>query len=188
MYSDNETSEDLLGFEDQVEDLLAIVTDPSMLPVTVGVLGDWGCGKSSLLKMATTRLRSAGALVVEFSPWRIETYDDAKTAMLSAVVDSISDQLPASDQSEESISRRSRAMAAVATLRRRVRWMRVAGLAAKHVVTMTAPSLDELDGLLREDSDEPVATTESVSRDFREEFEQLAASTQSLWATANEAA
>ncbi len=173
MYSDNETSEDLLGFEDQVEDLLAIVTDPSMLPVTVGVLGDWGCGKSSLLKMATTRLRSAGALVVEFSPWRIETYDDAKTAMLSAVVDSISDQLPASDQSEESISRRARAIAAVATLRRRVRWMRVAGLAAKHVVTMTAPSLDDLDGLLREENAEPVATTESVSRDFREEFEQL---------------
>jgi KAP family P-loop domain len=173
MYSDNETSEDLLGFEDQVEDLLAIVADTSMLPVTIGVLGDWGCGKSSLLKMAKVRLLRAGALVVEFSPWRIETYDDAKTAMLTAVVDSIAEQLPAGDQSPKGISHRARALEAIDKLRKRVRWMRVVGLAAKHVVTLTAPSLDDLDGLLCEDKDEPVATTESVSRDFRAEFEEL---------------
>src|SRR5665647_2672601 len=173
MYSDNETSEDLLGFEDQVEDLLAIVTETSMLPVTIGVLGDWGCGKSSLLKMAKVRLLRAGALVVEFSPWRIETYDDAKTAMLTAVVDSIADQLPAGDESPKGVSHRARALEAIDKLRKRVRWMRVVGLAAKHVVTLTAPSLDDLDGLLREDKDEPVATTESVSRDFRAEFEEL---------------
>jgi len=173
MYSDNETSDDLLGFEDQVEDLLAIVTDTSMLPVTIGVLGDWGCGKSSLLKMAKIRLRREGALVVEFSPWRIETYDDAKTAMLTAVVDSIEEQLPSDDQSPEGVSHRALALEAIAKLRKRVRWMRVVGLAAKHVVTMTAPSLDDLDGLLREDKEEPVATTESVSRDFRAEFEAL---------------
>ena len=45
MYSDNETSTDLLGFEDQVTDLCDIVLDPTLLPVTVGVLGDWGSGK-----------------------------------------------------------------------------------------------------------------------------------------------
>ena len=45
MCSDHETSEHLLGFEDQVEDLLAIVAETSMLPVTIGVLGGWGCGK-----------------------------------------------------------------------------------------------------------------------------------------------
>ena len=94
MYSDNETSEDLLGFEDQVEDLLAIVTDTSMLPVTIGVLGDWGCGKSSLLKMAKVRLLHAGALVHEFSPWLTETSDDAKTARPTAVVYRTAAQLP----------------------------------------------------------------------------------------------
>ena len=52
MYSDNETDVDLLGFEDQVHNLVRLVTDPAVLPVTAGVLADWGAGKSSLLKMA----------------------------------------------------------------------------------------------------------------------------------------
>ena len=54
--------------------------------------------------------------------------------------------------------------------------MRVAGLAAKHIVTLSAPTLDELDSLLTDDKDagnQP--SSESVSRDFRSEFEELVA-------------
>lgn len=179
MYSDNETRTDLLGFDDQVEDLVAVVMDPGMLPVTVGVLGDWGSGKSSLLRMAAERLRAAGALVIEFTPWRIENYDDAKTAMLTAVVDEIAAETPVAGGDDQDPSRYDRARQAVGRLRRRVRWMRVAGLAAKHVVTMSAPTLDDLDGLLRpedgDDEDQGTPSTESVSRDFRAEFEDLVA-------------
>jgi hypothetical protein len=175
MYSDNETDDDLLGFDDQVEDLLSLVLEPDLLPITVGVLGDWGSGKSSLLLMAAKRLREQGVLVIEFSPWRIESYDDAKTAFLAAVVDAVAEALPDDDANDP--SRLDRARAAVKSLHKRVRWMRVAGLAAKHVVTMTAPSLDDLDGLLRDDKAAPeAASSESVSRDFHAEFEALVAS------------
>ena len=45
MFHDNETDLDLLGVRGQVDDVCAVVTDPTMLPVTVGLLvGDWGPG------------------------------------------------------------------------------------------------------------------------------------------------
>ncbi|MBF4161022.1 KAP family P-loop NTPase fold protein [Nocardioides acrostichi] len=172
MYSDNETDVDLLGFEDEVHNIVDLVTDPTVLPVTAGILADWGAGKSSLLKMVAKELRSRDVVVVEFSPWRIETYDDAKTAFLSAVVEQVADHLP--DEPETPLARR--AAETLSMLRRRVKWMRVAGLAAKHIVTLSAPTLDELDGLLKDDKDagnQP--SSESVSRDFRSEFEELVA-------------
>lgn len=173
MYSDNETTQDLLGFDDEVHNVVEIVTNPKMLPVTVGVLGDWGSGKSSLLQMLAADLRKQKVIVVEFSPWRIETYDDAKTAFLSAVIEQAADHMPETNIVAEG---KKTAVEYLNGLRKRVRWMRVAGLAAKHIVTMTAPSLDDLDGLLKDDNDEAAQpSTESLSRDFRVEFEELIA-------------
>lgn len=175
MYSDNETHVDLLGFEDQVNDICSIVLDPDLLPVTVGVLGDWGSGKSSLLLMAEERLRGEGAIVVYFSPWRIEDYDDAKSALLDAVVHEVEANLPEEtlgEQVRESVIQK------LKSLRRRVRWLRAAGMAAKHMVTVTAPSLDELDGLLRDeglDDDADVPSTARLTQDFHEEFSAVVA-------------
>lgn len=58
MWSDNETRIDLLGFDHLVDALELVVTDPRMLPVTVGVAGDWGSGKTSLMWMDIAPLGS----------------------------------------------------------------------------------------------------------------------------------
>ena len=52
MWSDNETTTDLLGFDYLVDSLLVLLEEPKLLPLTVGVAGDWGSGKSSLMRMA----------------------------------------------------------------------------------------------------------------------------------------
>jgi hypothetical protein len=51
MWSDNETSNDLIGFQVHADLVRSVVTDDKMLPVTIGVFGDWGGGKTSIMKM-----------------------------------------------------------------------------------------------------------------------------------------
>lgn len=42
MWSDIETSKDLLGYTVHAELLKKIIMEPSNLPVTIGLYGDWG--------------------------------------------------------------------------------------------------------------------------------------------------
>ncbi len=44
MWADNETSEDLLGFKVHANLLVDVINDDKVLPVTIGVFGDWGSG------------------------------------------------------------------------------------------------------------------------------------------------
>jgi predicted KAP-like P-loop ATPase len=91
MWSDNETRVDLLGYDHLVDALELVLTDPKMLPVTVGVAGDWGSGKTSLMRMAEDRLGASEKIItVSFSPWRFEGYDDMKAALMAAVIQAIS--------------------------------------------------------------------------------------------------
>jgi predicted KAP-like P-loop ATPase len=98
MWSDNETTVDLLGFDYLVDSLEILLSQPNLLPVTVGVLGDWGSGKSSLLYMADERLSSSGEYVtVLFSPWRYQGYEDVKAALMSAVLAEVGRHIPQDD-------------------------------------------------------------------------------------------
>ncbi|MGO9177911.1 MAG: P-loop NTPase fold protein [Candidatus Limnocylindrales bacterium] len=92
MWADNETEIDLLGFDFLVDELLVLLTEPRLLPVTVGIAGDWGSGKSSLLAMTAIRLKAEKGdrvIVVRFNPWQYEDYDDVKSALMKAVVSSL---------------------------------------------------------------------------------------------------
>lgn len=120
MWADGETADDLLGFDVLVDELVVALTDPKLLPLTVGVLGDWGSGKSSLLRLVQAELEGiddAPYLCVQFSPWQYEDYEDVKIALLQAILQACRERnaLPAV---QEQISRLSRF---ASRLRRRAR-------------------------------------------------------------------
>lgn len=60
--SDNETKVDLLNNEPIARTIVDLLRNRPESPVTVGVHGDWGAGKSSVLEMieAEPRERRAG--------------------------------------------------------------------------------------------------------------------------------
>jgi hypothetical protein len=107
MWADNETEVDLLGFDFLVDTLFVALTEPRLLPLTVGLLGDWGSGKSSLMRITRQELLKirddeespARYLCVEFSPWQYEDYDDVKVALMTAVLDAV-DKRAGGDQQE----------------------------------------------------------------------------------------
>lgn len=99
MWSDNETTEDLLGFQVHADLIRSIVTDPNMLPVTIGVFGDWGSGKTSVMKMLEKSLNPDNykenseeqqeckrIACLYFNGWLFEGYDDAKSAILGSIL------------------------------------------------------------------------------------------------------
>jgi hypothetical protein len=90
VWADNETDLDLLGFDVLVDELMVALTEPRLLPLTVGVLGGWGSGKSSLLKITRAELEAVEGrpyVCVEFSPWQYEDYGDVKAGLMRAVLD-----------------------------------------------------------------------------------------------------
>lgn len=71
MWHDNETEIDLLGFGPLVDSVTYLARADALLPITVGVFGDWGSGKSSLMRMAHRRLaEDPTCICVSFSPWQ----------------------------------------------------------------------------------------------------------------------
>ncbi|HNT74666.1 MAG TPA: P-loop NTPase fold protein, partial [Anaerolineae bacterium] len=59
MLSDQPAEDDRLNFDPYAKTLAEIVSDPTTrTPLTIGVFGDWGYGKTSLMQMVRKRLRA----------------------------------------------------------------------------------------------------------------------------------
>lgn len=128
MWSDNETDIDLLDFKYMVNAVTSIVKSPGLLPATIGVFGDWGSGKSSLIKMVQKDLeQEEGILCLTFNGWLFEGYDDAKTALMGTILDEIVDHRKLNEK----------AQAIIKNLSKRIDWFRLLSYVGKKAVTFT---------------------------------------------------
>ena len=126
MWSDNETTTDLLGFRVHADLIRSVVTDSNLLPVVLGVFGDWRGGKSSIMKMIEQDLSSdehEDTACLYFNGWMFEGYEDAKTALLSSILIELGEHKRFGPKVRDKIT----------GLLKRVKWMEMAKLGVKHV-------------------------------------------------------
>ncbi|MEX6689197.1 P-loop NTPase fold protein [Danxiaibacter flavus] len=130
MWADNETSEDLLGFKVHADLLINIINDESVLPITIGVFGDWGSGKSSILQIVKEEFDGVDdkdSLCIHFNGWTFEGYDDAKAALLDSIVKELEGNKKISAEIKDTIKEKAR------KLWKSINWMRGAGMVMKNV-------------------------------------------------------
>ena len=90
MWSDNETSIDLLGFQHLTKAACDIVKNKRLLPATIGIYGDRGSGKSSLIQMVKAELeKDEDIVVLSFNGWLFEVFEDAKTALMGTILEEL---------------------------------------------------------------------------------------------------
>lgn len=92
MWKDSETIIDYLNFDYIIDAVVKLVLDEDLSPSSIGLYGDWGSGKSSLMKMVEQHLTSMDGksiLCIRFNGWLFEGYEDAKTALCGTILESI---------------------------------------------------------------------------------------------------
>lgn len=130
MWADNETAEDLLGFKVHADLLINILNDESVLPITIGVFGDWGSGKSSVLQIVKEEFEKdddKDSLCIYFNGWTFEGYDDAKAALLNSILKELEDNKKISAELKDTIKKKAK------KLWKSIDWMRGAGMVMKNV-------------------------------------------------------
>lgn len=91
MWKDCETNIDLLDFDYLVDVTKKIILNNDLTPSTIGIYGDWGSGKSSLMDMVMADLSTdRDILCLKFNGWLFEGYEDAKVALIGSILDEIS--------------------------------------------------------------------------------------------------
>ncbi|MBN8816525.1 MAG: NTPase KAP [Sphingomonas sp.] len=132
--ADSETKIDLLNNEAIAQSIIALLRERPGRPVTIGVHGDWGAGKSSILEMIEAGMVSHDrALCIKFNGWRFQGFEDAKIALIEGIVTAL----------VESRSLLAKAGETVKEVFKRIDWLKVArhagGLAVTAVTGLPTP-------------------------------------------------
>lgn len=139
--SDNETNIDLLSNESIAATIIKILLEYPERPVTIGVHGDWGAGKSSVLEMIDAGVANKdGVLCLKFNGWRFQGFEDAKIALLEGIVTGLLEERPALSKATEKVK----------SVFRRIDWLKVAKNAGGLAITAFTgiPPLSQVQSVL----------------------------------------
>lgn len=87
MWSDKESPIDFLNFNETAESIKDLITEKELMPISIGVFGNWGAGKSTILELTKKSLAEdkKDYIQIHFDAWTFEGFDDAKAALLETI-------------------------------------------------------------------------------------------------------
>lgn len=189
MWLDNASDVDILFYEPYARIIADIAKNKEYNPLTIGVYGLWGAGKSTLLKLIDKKLESQkGIICVTINAWMFESYDDAKTAIMEALLQELKEEVPAEVKKKfgklikrvnwfklgtKAVSTLAPVVASVATGNPLPMLLNVTGSAEEigNTVKNAADSIQSLkDEYWKDEDDSNDESTINNIRKFREEF------------------
>ena len=84
---DHETAVDFLNYEAIAKTVIALLKDNRQNALTIGIHGDWGAGKSSVLTMVQAGMAGDEKVAcLWFNGWAFQGFDDAKTVLIEVII------------------------------------------------------------------------------------------------------
>lgn len=168
MWSDRETSEDCLGFSSYVDSLADVCLEAEIAPLTVGIFGSWGSGKTSLMQMLrddmnarADRAKGVGErriVTLWFNAWRYEGKEEIQSALIHAILRELERDTTLLDDVKETFGR----------LKKGATVIKLAKTITRSALTLTP----DFDGLLEAFSDEAKAVADTMET-FESDFASL---------------
>ena len=164
LWADNPTALDLLGFADIAEPVLEAVARERLDPVAVGVFGDWGSGKTTVLEIINAELKDKkGTLVVYTRPWEYDPTLDARATLITEVLETLREAVKEDETAWGKTKNR------FAELAKRIKWSKAITLAGRSAVTFTLPDPEKLIDLFGAGEE----VVDPTLQGFRHEFAEL---------------
>ena len=90
LIADHETAVDFLNYEFISKTIVKLLKNNQKQPLTIGIHGDWGAGKSSVLRMIESEINKDGKVAcLWFNGWIFQGFDDAKTVLIEETINEL---------------------------------------------------------------------------------------------------
>jgi KAP family P-loop domain len=169
LWADNPSALDLLGFADVTAPIAEAVLREKLDPVTVGIEGDWGSGKSSILAILGKHLREdSSVVVIPTTPWEYDPATDPKATLIAEVLNTVRKEVEERKGGWDKVSDKVKNQ--FKSLTRRIKISKAIKLAANSALSMGLPTIDDVINLFGDDEH---TVEEPTLQGFRNEFQEL---------------
>ena len=116
--SDSETNIDYLRNKSIAQTIEELIFQCGEKPLTIGLHGDWGAGKSSILEMILSDINANDKNIccIKFNGWQFQGFEDAKISLIETIVKELVDSQTLTSEIKDEVKK----------IMTRIDWLKIA--------------------------------------------------------------